>query len=432
MHETPRLLGRFRPPGDKSISHRSLILASLASGTSLIRGLNPGADVQSSIRVLTQLGARFDVTPDGLRVTGTAGHLAGGVELDCGNSGTTMRLLLGVLAGRPGFVRLTGDASLSRRPMGRVAEPLRRMGATIELAADDRPPIAITGSRLTPSAMPETVRSAQVKSALLLAGLTVDGITTVIEGVASRDHTERILTQFGAAVQRVGRTVSLTGPVVLSGTTIDVPGDPSAAAFPLVGAAILPGSRVTAEAVSVNPTRRQWLDILGRMGARVTISNAVGPNGAGLEQEANVEPVAEVTVEAGALLGVTIGDTEAALAMDELPILAVAACCATGVTRIRDAGELRVKESDRINGMATGLTALGVRVEELPDGLVIHGGGPKFRFRAARVDSLGDHRLAMAFRIAGFKADGPVVIDGMNSAGVSDPAFEETVAGLLA
>ncbi|MDZ4806113.1 MAG: 3-phosphoshikimate 1-carboxyvinyltransferase [Candidatus Eisenbacteria bacterium] len=432
MHEAPRLLGRFRPPGDKSISHRSLILASLASGTSFIRGLNPGADVRSSRMILAKLGARIEMTPDGCQVVGTAGKLTGGVDLDCGNSGTTMRLLLGALAGRPGSFRLYGDASLSARPMGRVAEPLRRLGAILDLAADDRPPIAITGMRLAPFAMPETVRSAQVKSALLLAGLTIPGAMTLIESVESRDHTERMLTQFGAKVERFGRTVSLIGPVVLSGTTIDVPGDPSAAAFALTGAAILPGSSVTAESITVNPTRRSWLDILGRMGARVTILMQPGPEGLGSGQDENAEPVANVTVEAGELSGVTIGGDEAALAMDELPVLAVAACCALGATTIRDAAELRVKESDRISGMARGLAVLGARIEELPDGLVIHGGGPGFRFRAGRVDSLGDHRLAMAFRIAGLKADGPVVIDDVGSAGVSDPAFEETVAGLLA
>ena len=372
------------------------------------------------------------MTPDGCRVIGTAGRLTSRDDLDCGNSGTTIRLLAGMLAGRVGMFRLSGDESLSRRPMGRVAEPLRRMGARIQLAADDRPPMEITGSKLAQPAMPETVRSAQVKSALLLAGLTVRGGTTLIEGVISRDHTERMLAKFGAPVERFGRTISLLGPVVLSGTTIEVPGDPSAAAFALTGAAILPGSLVTAESITVNPTRRSWMDILVRMGARVTLAPAGGRDSESAPWSHNAEPVADVTIEAGELSGVTIEGDEAALAMDELPILAVAACCARGITTIRDAAELRVKESDRIRGVAAGLITLGARIEELPDGLVIHGGGPDFRFKAGRVDSLGDHRLAMAFRIAGLRADGPVTIDGLQSAGVSDPAFEDTVTRLFA
>jgi len=430
VHEAPRLMGRFRPPGDKSISHRSLFLASLAHGESFVSGLNPGADVATSRSVLVELGAVVTGTPERFAIQGTGGAFqTPGTDLDCGNSGTTMRLLIGMLAGRPGSFRLVGDDSLSRRPMGRVAVPLRGMGGTIELSDGDMPPVLVHGSRLTPPAMPEMVRSAQVKSALILAGLTARGETTLVESVDSRDHTERLLTLFGIQLKKQGRTITINGQAELRAATVDVPGDPSAAAFFLAAAAMLPGSEVTATGITVNPTRRSAIDILARMGAVVT--TAPGSHGPDHTNDTTGEPTADVTLAAGTLNGTTIEGREAALAVDELPILAVAACCATGTTIIRDAAELRVKESDRIHGLAQGLIALGADVTERPDGLVIKGGGPGFAFGGGTVDSLGDHRLAMAFRIAALKATGTVTVIGAESAGISDPAFESTLKGLV-
>jgi 3-phosphoshikimate 1-carboxyvinyltransferase len=428
VREAPRLMGRFRPPGDKSISHRSLFLASLADGESIVTGLNPGADVNTSRSVLERLGITIQGTAEQATIRGAGGSfIPPDSDLDCGNSGTTMRLLTGMLAGRPGTFRLTGDASLSRRPMARVAVPLRGMGASVELAAGDRPPVIVRGRKLAPPAMPEMVRSAQVKSALILAGLTARGRTTLVESVDSRDHTERLLTLFGIQVARQGRTITIEGPGALGAARVSVPGDPSAAAFFLAAAAMLPGSEVTATGITVNPTRRAAIDILARMGAGVTIVPADGTAGADTG-----EPVADVTVRAGTLTATTIEGTEAALAVDELPILAVTACRAEGTTIIRDAAELRVKESDRIHGLAQGLIALGADVTERPDGLTIRGTGSDFAFTGGTVDSLGDHRLAMAFRIAGLLASGRVDVLGAESAAISDPAFEKTLAELTA
>jgi 3-phosphoshikimate 1-carboxyvinyltransferase len=285
--------------------------------------------------------------------------------------------------------------------------------------------------------MPEMVRSAQVKSALILAGLTARGETTLVECVDSRDHTERLLTLFGIQLKKQGRTITMVGPAELRAATVEVPGDPSAAAFFLAAAAMLPGSEVIATGITVNPTRRTAIDILARMGAVVTLAPTGGAaatesHGPDTVNVTSGEPVADVTLAAGTLNGTTIEGREAALAVDELPILAVAACVATGTTIIRDAAELRVKESDRIHGLARGLITLGADVTERPDGLEIRGGGPKFAFAGGTVDSLGDHRLAMAFRIAGLKATAPVTVTGAESAAISDPAFERTLEGLVA
>jgi 3-phosphoshikimate 1-carboxyvinyltransferase len=418
------LVGSFRPPGDKSISHRALLLAALADGTSEVTGLNPGADVRTTRTLVARLGAHVEDSPSGaLRVRGTAGRFRpAGPPLDCGNSGTTIRLLAGILAGLPGDFVLTGDDSLRRRPMDRVAEPLRRMGAEVGLAEGGRAPIRIEGRTLAPPAVPEAVASAQVKSALLFAGRAARGTTTLVERVPSRDHTERMFGAFGLPVHRDGRTLSIEGPRVPVATAVRVPGDPSAAAFLLAAAALVPGSRVTASGISVNPTRRGYLDVLARMGAAVVETPAAEVH--------RFEPVADVTVSAGELAGATIAGEESALAIDELPILAVVACRARGFTVVRDAGELRVKESDRIRGLVDGLARLGADIEERPDGFRIAGGGPEFRFQAARVESLGDHRLAMAFRIAGLLASGPVEVVGADSMVISDPAFDATLEGL--
>lgn len=424
MQGPRRLVGTFRPPGDKSISHRALILSALAAGTSRLVGLNPGADVRTTHDLMAQLGARLEADVDGsVRVHGIGGTFRPpGVPLDCGNSGTTMRLLAGVLAATPGAFVLTGDDSLRGRPMERVAAPLGRMGARIRLAGGGRAPITIDGGELAPPVLPESVASAQVKSALLFAGRATRGTTTLVERVPSRDHTERMFQAFGIPVYRSGRTLSIEGPRVPEATEVDVPSDPSAAAFLLVAAALVPGSRVTALGISVNPTRRTFLDVLVRMGARVDEVPAAEAH--------RFEPVADVTVSAGSLAGTTVEGDDAALAIDELPILAVAACRARGATVVRDAGELRVKESDRIRGLVNGLVRLGADIQEESDGFRVTGGGPEFRFGGGRVESLGDHRLAMAFRIAGLLATGPVTVVGADSMVISDPGFDATLAGL--
>lgn len=419
------LSGSFRPPGDKSVSHRVLILSALARGDSLLSGLNDGQDCAGTRRVMTQLGAEFVDGPDGVRVRGVGGAPRPPSEvLDAGNSGTTLRLLMGVAASTPGLYLFTGDASLCGRPMDRVARPLAAMGADIWLRQERFAPLAIRGRALVPVRYELPVASAQVKSALLLAGCRTAGSTVVVETVATRDHTERALRRFGALVIRSGSEVSIEGPQALDGTTIRVPGDLSAALFLLTAAVLVDGSDVTARGVGVNPTRRAGLDILMRMGARVEC-RSLEEGGA-----ADDEPLADITAGGSELVGVEIGGSEAAQAIDELPILAVAAACATGVTRIRDAAELRVKESDRISALAAGLARLGVRVEEKPDGLDIVGGGPGFRFAGGAVDTRGDHRIAMAFRVAGLRATGPVVLDDLTSAGVSDPGFAAALAAL--
>lgn len=418
-----RLAGTFAPPGDKSISHRALILAALARGRSRISGLNPGDDVASTRRVLQNLGV--SIAPDGAQwvVEGVDGRLSEPSDvLDCGNSGTTMRLLAGVVAATPGLFVLTGDESLRRRPMRRVADPLGRMGARIWLRGGEFAPLAVAGGRLQPAPVPESVTSAQVKSALLLAGALGAGRTTVIELSPSRDHTERLLEFFGAGVERQGRSVALSGPVALGGRDFGVPGDPSAAIFALTAALLIDGSEVTAERVGINPTRRTGFDLLRRMGADLVIDSA--------PDQAGTEPVGRITARAGRLRSVEIAGDEARLAIDELPILAVAACAAEGTTVIRDAAELRVKESDRIAAIVSGLTALGASVAATEDGMVIHGGGPGFRFRGGRVDSGGDHRIAMALGVAGLRAGGPVDVAGLESATISDPAFLGTLVGL--
>lgn len=459
------LRGSFRPPGDKSISHRALLLAGLARGESVLSGLNPGEDCRSSRNVLAALGVRFEDLADGrVRVAGRAGAFGAPVEpLDAGNSGTTMRLFAGVAAALSGVRAFTGDASLRRRPMDRVAAPLTTMGARFTLTDGRFAPFRVEGGRLTPIRYELPVPSAQVKSAVLLAGLLTDGATVVIEPVPTRDHTERMLRAFGVPVRRDGLEIRVEGTGQPTGREFAVPGDISAALFTLVAALLVPGSRVTARGVGVNPTRRAALDILARMGARIEATPSGGGNAAGggglagaegavaggsgagsagagrssaglpgAPDLAELEPVADITAGESELTAVEIGGAETAVAIDELPILAVAAACATGTTRIRDAAELRVKESDRIAAMAAGLSTLGVTVRELPDGLEIVGGGPGFRFGGGVIDAHHDHRIAMAFAVAALRGTGEVRIEGMGSAAISDPGFARTLAALRA
>ena len=418
-----RLAGTAEVPGDKSISHRAALLGALAEGPTEIHGYLEAEDCLRTIAAVQALGA--DVTrkgPGHYRIVGAG--LRGLQEpadvIDCGNSGTTARLLLGVLAGQPFWTVLTGDASLRQRPMGRVAAPLGRMGATLVGRAEaTRLPLAIKGLRpLRAIAHASPVASAQVKSAVLLAGLYADGPVSVTEPAPSRDHSERMLRQFGARVATDGRTVTLT-PGDLRGTTVHVPGDISSAAFLLVAAAVVGDARVTLARVGVNPTRTGILDVLRAMGAQIAAEPS-GPADDG-------EPTASLGLGSTALRATSVGGALVPRLLDEIPALAVAAATAGGTTTIGDAAELRVKESDRLAALARELAKMGVRVDERPDGMVIP--GPQ-RFRGARVSSGGDHRMAMALTVAGLVADGETVVEDTACVATSFPQFAETLNAL--
>ncbi|HEV7677841.1 MAG TPA: 3-phosphoshikimate 1-carboxyvinyltransferase [Candidatus Dormibacteraeota bacterium] len=421
-----RVDGEVTVPGDKSISHRALILGALAMGRSYVGGLSPAADVESTASCLRACGGAVRSFGDG-RVSLDGAGMGRTLRepdglLDCGNSGTTMRLLTGVLAGHDVNVRLDGDPSLRRRPMGRVAEPLRRMGAVVETGYDGRPPLSVRGrSLLRPIEFVSPVASAQLKSAVMLAGLAAGGPTTVVEPSATRDHTERMLRMCGVDVSVGAGRITMT-PAPLQPFGMRVPGDLSSAAFFLALAAARRGWRVTCPNVTLNPGRTGFLDALEAMGARLTVEEGEAAGG--------VEPVGTVTVEGGDLRATRIDGELIPRCIDELPVLAVLATQAHGVTQIRDAAELRVKESDRIALVVEGLRALGADVEELPDGLVITG---PTRLQPAAVDSHGDHRLAMAWGIAGSLAvagAGVTVIDDADAVTVSYPAFFDDLAQL--
>jgi len=418
------LTGKARVPGDKSISHRAALLAAVAQGTTEIEGYLEAEDCLGTLAAVRALGATAERRGEGaFRITGVGRH---GLKepsnvIDCGNSGTTARLLLGVLAGQPFWSVLTGDESLRRRPMGRVAEPLRGMGATI-VGRDGgkRLPLCVGGTRpLKAIAYRSPVASAQVKTALLLAGLWADGPVTVEEPALSRDHTERMLEGFGARLEIEPRRVTITPGGELRGQPVAVPGDISSAAFFLVAATIVSEGRVTIANVGVNPTRAGLLDVLGAMGAQLTVVPAGGSQAA--------EPAADLTITSAALHGGEVGGELVPRLIDEVPVLAVAACAADGVTRIRDAAELRVKESDRIHAIATELGRMGADIVELPDGLEIRGGQ---RLRGATVHSAGDHRIAMALVVAGLVADGSTVVDDTDCIATSFPGFVQALNGL--
>jgi len=415
-----RLRGTVRVPGDKSVSHRSIILGSIATGTTRVTGFLEGADALATMNIFRALGVRID-GPDRGEVTvhglGPGGLRAPRERLDCGNSGTSMRLLAGLLAPQPFDCELDGDASLRKRPMRRVADPLAAMGARIETAAGGRPPLRIHGNPALHGidyAMP--VASAQVKSALLLAGLYASGTTRVTEPAPTRDHTERMLEAFGCAVRRDGAAVAVRGGAALRGTDIAVPADISSATFFMVGAAIAPDSDLTLTDVGVNPTRTGVIEILRRMGADLTVQNARVLGG---------EPVADIRVRASDLQGIEIPPALVPLAIDEFPAIFVAAACARGRTVLRGAEELRVKESDRIQVMADGLGALGARAEPTADGMIIEGGA----YAGGTVDSHGDHRIAMAFAMAALRAGAPVVIQDCANVATSFPGFVALARG---
>jgi len=411
-----RLTGQLRVPGDKSISHRSIMLGALADGVTRVSGFLEGDDSLATLRAFRDMGVCIDGPVDGqvtIHGVGLHGLKAPAAALNLGNSGTSMRLMSGLLAGQGLDVTLIGDASLSRRPMQRVTEPLGRMGARIETAERGTAPLhirAVSGLTGIDYAMP--VASAQVKSCLLLAGIYAAGETCVSEPAPTRDHTERMLRGFGYEVRRDGSRACLSGGGTLRACDIDVPGDISSAAFFLVGASIAEGSDLLLEHVGMNPTRDGVITILRRMGADIEVLNA---------REVGGEPVADLRVRAAALRGIRIPEDQVPLAIDEFPALFVAAACAEGETVLTGAEELRVKESDRIQAMADGLVTLGIDVRPTADGIVIQGGA----IHGGAVNSRGDHRIAMAFAMAGLRAAGPIVIDDCANVNTSFPGFAD-------
>jgi 3-phosphoshikimate 1-carboxyvinyltransferase len=419
----PRALrGRLRVPGDKGMSHRSLLFAAMADGRSRISGLAGGEDVGRTRAVLDRLGVAIatgdehgTVTIDGRGVDALTEPVG---VLDCGNSGTGMRLLAGLLAGRPFLSILDGDESLRERPMGRVVEPLRMMGAHLDgRAGGTRPPLVVRGGELTGCVHRLSVASAQVKTAVLLAGLQASGVTEVVEPASSRDHTERMLAALGAPLTRVDERAVRVSAGAPSPFEFTVPGDPSSAAFWVVAATITAGSELVVEDVALNPARIAFVDVLVRMGAVIDLEETGERLG---------EPVGELRVRSAALHGTIVEGAEIPWVIDEVPVLAVAAACAEGVTEFRDAAELRVKESDRIATVEELLTGLGVGVEAGDDRLVVRGG----RLRPGEVDSRGDHRIAMAGAVAASAIDGETRVRGWRSVATSYPEFTADLAAL--
>ncbi|MGE5176441.1 MAG: 3-phosphoshikimate 1-carboxyvinyltransferase [Hyphomicrobiales bacterium] len=406
------LRGEATLPGDKSITQRALLLGALARGTTRIRGANDGKDARAALGIVRALGARVRIADDAWTLEGGALRESERV-LDARNSGTALRLSIGLLAAQPFLSVLTGDASLRRRPVDRVLVPLARLGAVLAARDGDRlPPVVVRGTRLRGADVATGVASAQVKSAVLLAAIQAEGATTVEEPAPTRDHTERMLPRFGVPVARDGCRARVEGPATLHGAEIDVPGDPSAAAFLAAAASLTRGSDVLLRDVAANPTRTSFFDRLASLGARVAWSEP---------RDASGEPVADVRIVHGhGLRPFDVGPEEASALIDELPLLAVLAAFARGTSRIRGARELRVKESDRIAAVAAGLDAIGVRVEAHDDGWTVHGTGA---VRGGTVDASGDHRIAMAFLVAGLGTKDGVTVEGAEAAAVSDPGF---------
>jgi 3-phosphoshikimate 1-carboxyvinyltransferase len=417
----PRVSGRLRVPGDKSISHRYALLAALAGGSSRLSGYAPGGDCRSTLACLQRLGVETAEDTEAVVVLGRgSGHLRSPAEpLDAGNSGTTMRLLAGILAGHAFSSTLVGDGSLSRRPMRRVIDPLERMGARIE-AADGHAPLTIHGTSLHAIAYTPEVPSAQIKSAVLLAGLLAEGTTDVLEKAQTRDHTERALEAFGASVERRGLLVGLAGGQRLTPRSVSIPGDFSSAAFWLVAAAAFPGSRVEVTDVGLNPTRTALLDVLRRFGARVRVETTGTDAG---------EPRGTVIVEGDRAAGVEIGPAEVPGLIDELPAIGALAAGGGPIT-IRGAAELRVKESDRIAVLVSGFRALGLHADERPDGFTVE--RPSAGIQGGVADAHGDHRMAMAFAVAALGARSASTIAGADAVAISYPGFFETLERLVA
>jgi 3-phosphoshikimate 1-carboxyvinyltransferase len=405
------LRGTCAAPGDKSITQRAILIGALASGETRIVNPNPGADAAAAAGVVRALGV--DVRRRGGTWLVRGGALAESDRvLDARNSGTTLRLGMGLLAGRPFYSVLTGDDSLRRRPVARVIEPLRAFGAEMSARREDTlPPVTIRGRRLRGASVKTGLPSAQVKSALLLAAVQAEGLSEITEPAATRDHTERMLERFGAVLEREADRIRVAGPVSLRGAEIPVPGDLSAAAFLIAAATLVPRSDIRIDGVGVNPTRRAFVDLLIRLGARIDVEEPRDLGG---------EPVADLRVRAGSLRAFRLAAADAVGLIDELPLLAVLAAFAEGTSTIRGASELRAKESDRIEAVAEGLRAIGARVEAHDDGWTVEGRGA---VRGGPVESKGDHRIAMAFLVAGLRAKNGVAVTGAQAARVSDPEF---------
>ena len=420
------LKGEVTPPSDKSISHRAIMLASLAKGKSEITGFLRSEDTMCTVNVFRALGVDIQERPDKSTFIVDGKGLDSLKEaqgfLDCGNSGTTMRMTSGILAGFPFMSILSGDSSLNNRPMGRIVKPLREMGATVLGRNNGEfPPLVISGGDLRPIIHKTPVPSAQAKSAVLLAGLFAEGTTEVLESARSRDHTERMLRAYGADVKVDALKVSVLGRPELTGHPIRVPSDFSSAAFFIAAALLVEGSNLTVRSVCLNPTRTGLLDVLRLMGADIEVVGRDAISG---------EPVGDIHCKSSSLKGIEIsGDTIPSF-IDEFPIFCVLAAAAEGETVIRDAGELRVKESDRINAMAEGLRAMGVEIEEFVDGMAIKGISGRGRLKGATIHSHGDHRIAMSFSIAALIAEGETKIEDSHVVDVSFPGFYSTLEGL--
>lgn len=415
---TKRMEGTLTVPGDKSISHRAVMLGSIAEGTTEISGFLAGEDCLSTIKCMQALGVPIKMEEDKVIVEGQG---LGGLQeasniLDAGNSGTTIRLLSGILAGQPFTSIINGDASLRKRPMGRIIRPLMLMGAHVLGRGDDNyAPFAIRGGNLRPLTYTLPVASAQLKSALLLAGLYAEGWTEIIEPIQSRNHTELMLNSFGAHLHKEDNIIRIEGGTPLRGQKLIVPGDVSSAAFFMVAGLIVPEGHIILKNVGLNKTRSGIIEVLQEMGASLNIRDIYSTAG---------ELMGTVEVQSSELKGVTVGGEMIPRLIDEIPILAVAALFAKGITEIRDAAELKVKESNRIAAICQGLQRLGARMEELPDGLRIYGGQS---LQGNTCDSFNDHRIAMALAVAGLRAQGDTYIEGAEAIDISFPGFKETL-----
>lgn len=409
-----KVSGHFRVPGDKSISHRSIMLGSIAEGITEVKGFLEGEDALATLQAFRDMGVKIEGPNNGavkIHGVGLQGLRAPEKPLDVGNAGTAMRLLMGFLAGQKFTYTLVGDASLTKRPMNRVANPLREMGVEVETAPEGRPPVTVKANGHVDAihyVMP--MASAQVKSCVLLAGLYANGETSTIEPAPTRDHTERMLRGFGYDVKTEGNKASLVGGGKLTATNIDVPADISSAAFYMVAASIAPGSDITLEHVGINPTRDGIISILRLMGADISLSN---------ERQVGGEPVADIRVRYALLKGIAIPEEFVPLAIDEFPVLFVAAACAEGKTILTGAGELRVKESDRIQVMADGLQNLGVNAIPTPDGMIIEGG----EIGGGEVETHDDHRIAMSFTMAALRSTGVITVNNCSHVATSFPGF---------
>ncbi len=410
-----KIIGTVRLAGDKSISHRALMIAALAEGVSEIENLSQSADIQSTRDCLKKIGVKIESRNGVTRVfgKGLAGFTQPANILDVGNSGTTMRLLSGLLAAQKFATTLTGDDSIRRRPMSRIVHPLRKMGANIQAENEEYAPLIIYGGKLNPISYRLPLASAQVKSCVLLAGLFADGVTKVIEPQPTRDHSERMLQTFGAQIEKDGPSVSVAGPAKLTAQHVYVPGDLSSAAFLIAATILADGSQLVVEKVGVNPTRRAFLSLLIEMGAEIDITNFANLNN---------EFFGDVVARSSKLKGMKIGGEIVPQIIDEIPILAVMATQAEGVTEISGAGELRVKESDRLRALSSNLQRMGAQVIEKEDGLMIT--GPTV-LRGAEIDSFRDHRIAMAFAVAGLIAKGETKIQNAECVEISFPGFFE-------